>query len=337
MPRPQLFMCYLCGQEYGSKSLPIHIPQCQAKFKAIEAQKPKRERRKMPQPPPGYMGGMFGGGGPSDGRATTTAGRSSAFDNEVVPAARQQSPVDLSTLTLEERQGFNESAYEQYNNVSLIACEHCGRTFSDTALRIHQKSCTADKPAKRAGTGLSPAARSGPAYGGGRNISPAKGSPPRKTHLATTAPAPTSATAATAAGGGQPSGLQAGGRARMATTSKAGAPTTFKPELPPPSSAGGGAEPAAAAEPASSPPDGEFSFSFEGGGESRDAPLAGARPSIATTAPLERPQTASGFAPPNSFDDFVSKSKQLKSMVDAGVLSQAVFDKWQATYLGVTF
>ena len=29
-----MIMCYICGREYGTKSLPIHIPQCQQKFVA---------------------------------------------------------------------------------------------------------------------------------------------------------------------------------------------------------------------------------------------------------------------------------------------------------------
>ena len=50
-----------------------------------------------------------------------------------------------------------------------------------------------------------------------------------------------------------------------------------------------------------------------------------------------RPATASGLAPPVSFDDFKEKSAELKGMVDSGLLSQEVFQKWQAKWLGVTF
>ena len=53
MPRPRMLVCYLCGREYGTMSLPIHVPQCQQKWRNEELKKPKRERRKMPEPPPG--------------------------------------------------------------------------------------------------------------------------------------------------------------------------------------------------------------------------------------------------------------------------------------------
>ena len=32
--RPRLLTCYLCGREYGSKSLGIHLPQCRKMFEA---------------------------------------------------------------------------------------------------------------------------------------------------------------------------------------------------------------------------------------------------------------------------------------------------------------
>eukprot|EP00227_Mantoniella_beaufortii_P006791 CAMPEP_0197610080 /NCGR_PEP_ID=MMETSP1326-20131121/52565_1 /TAXON_ID=1155430 /ORGANISM="Genus nov. species nov., Strain RCC2288" /LENGTH=73 /DNA_ID=CAMNT_0043178545 /DNA_START=181 /DNA_END=399 /DNA_ORIENTATION=- len=48
--RPRMLRCYLCGREYGSTSLPIHVPQCQQKWMQCEQAKPKGERRPMPQP-----------------------------------------------------------------------------------------------------------------------------------------------------------------------------------------------------------------------------------------------------------------------------------------------
>ena len=44
--------------------------------------------------------------------------------------------------------------YKQFSEETLLRCEFCSRTFSDTALKHHRKACTADSPAKPAGTGL---------------------------------------------------------------------------------------------------------------------------------------------------------------------------------------
>lgn len=49
--RPKALMCYICGREYGTKSLEIHIKTCIKKWEIEESKKPKRERRPLPQPP----------------------------------------------------------------------------------------------------------------------------------------------------------------------------------------------------------------------------------------------------------------------------------------------
>ena len=40
-----MYVCYICGQEYGSKSLPIHEAQCRRKFEQQQAQLPVEQRR----------------------------------------------------------------------------------------------------------------------------------------------------------------------------------------------------------------------------------------------------------------------------------------------------
>ena len=48
-------MCYICGREYGSLSLPIHIKTCTKAWNRTEEAKPKVEDRKpCPEPPRGF-------------------------------------------------------------------------------------------------------------------------------------------------------------------------------------------------------------------------------------------------------------------------------------------
>ena len=49
--RPRAYVCYLCGQQYGSQSLLIHIPQCQKKLEEKNARLPEAERRAPPPEP----------------------------------------------------------------------------------------------------------------------------------------------------------------------------------------------------------------------------------------------------------------------------------------------
>ena len=51
---PVTVCCYICGRQFGRSSLKFHIKSCQKLFLEREAQKPKRERRKLPtMPAPG--------------------------------------------------------------------------------------------------------------------------------------------------------------------------------------------------------------------------------------------------------------------------------------------
>ena len=49
---PRTLMCYICGREFGTKSLSIHIKTCIKKWEDEESKKPKIQRRPVPQPPP---------------------------------------------------------------------------------------------------------------------------------------------------------------------------------------------------------------------------------------------------------------------------------------------
>jgi hypothetical protein len=128
---PPTVVCYICGRSYGTASLAIHTKACAKRFLEEEAQKPKGQRRALPEPPStellaelaaaqgGGAGAGFGGGG--------------AAAYKLIEA-------------------HNEAAFRQYNDVTLVACALCGRTFSGPdRLKIHNRSCTPDQPARRVG------------------------------------------------------------------------------------------------------------------------------------------------------------------------------------------
>ncbi|KAG0581725.1 hypothetical protein KC19_3G003800 [Ceratodon purpureus] len=113
--RPRMLICYLCGREYGSRSLNIHIPQCQKKWLLEEEKKPRNERRPLP-PRPNAEKAIRNGG-------------AQAFDS------------------------FNVEAFAAFEQ-TLQQCPYCQRRFEAKSYLRHQKGCTAAKPAKPAGTGL---------------------------------------------------------------------------------------------------------------------------------------------------------------------------------------
>lgn len=52
--RPRGVMCYICGREYGTASIDIHLKSCKKKWEIQEEQKPRRERRPCPEEPPSF-------------------------------------------------------------------------------------------------------------------------------------------------------------------------------------------------------------------------------------------------------------------------------------------
>uniref|UniRef100_A0A8C5MI85 Zinc finger protein 474 n=1 Tax=Leptobrachium leishanense TaxID=445787 RepID=A0A8C5MI85_9ANUR len=48
---PKTLICYICGREFGTKSLPIHEPKCLEKWKIENDKLPKGQRRPIPQKP----------------------------------------------------------------------------------------------------------------------------------------------------------------------------------------------------------------------------------------------------------------------------------------------
>lgn len=107
---PPGVICYICGRKYGTKSIDIHLPQCEKAWDAQEAKKPKGERRPCPQKPKTFDDIKIGGKG----------------------AAKAM-------------EDYNEEAFKNYNEKALEPCERCGRTFLPDRLVIHLRSCKGKK------------------------------------------------------------------------------------------------------------------------------------------------------------------------------------------------
>lgn len=118
MPRPVAVVCYICGREFGTKSISIHEPQCLKKWHVQNDQLPKKMRRPPPRKPEPLPDIAISGSG------AKTAGK--------------------GQYNLEQ---INEAAW-QASQANLAPCENCGRTFLPDRLMVHQKSCKPGKPLK---------------------------------------------------------------------------------------------------------------------------------------------------------------------------------------------
>ncbi|XP_066567419.1 zinc finger protein 474-like [Amia ocellicauda] len=103
--RPVTVVCYICGREFGSKSISIHEPQCLKKWHMGNSQLPKQLQRPEPRKPEIRVLGSTGS-------------------------------YDLQAL--------NEAAW-QSAQAQLVPCDFCGRTFLPDRLTVHQRSCKPPK------------------------------------------------------------------------------------------------------------------------------------------------------------------------------------------------
>lgn len=138
--RPQGIMCYICGKEYFSKSIEIHIKSCKEAWLREENLKPKGKRRPLPEPPKN-------------------------FDDIV-----------CGKITEESKDTYNEEAFKNYNENALERCPNCSRTFLPDRLAVHLRSCGKGGKSKGSPTRASPAkgGAGGMGSGGDSHLAPKK-------------------------------------------------------------------------------------------------------------------------------------------------------------------
>ncbi|KAJ3155949.1 hypothetical protein HDU89_005512 [Geranomyces variabilis] len=98
-------MCYICGREFGSKSIGIHEKNCIEKWDKANAALPRDQRRPRPKPPQAdaKIGGGAGAG-----------------------------------MTAQE---YNDAAFQTFMKEGREECPNCGRGFLKDRLEIHLRSC----------------------------------------------------------------------------------------------------------------------------------------------------------------------------------------------------
>ena len=104
-------MCHICGREYGSRSLDIHVKQCKKKWEVQESQKPPGDRRPCPSTPK----------------------KAVEFNQALSGSKGGAGYAALDT--------YNQQAFDTYNTKALVPCQNCGRTFLPDSLVKHAKMC----------------------------------------------------------------------------------------------------------------------------------------------------------------------------------------------------
>jgi hypothetical protein len=105
--RPRMLICPLCGREFGSMSLNIHLKTCKEKFNRQQQDLPPNMRRNADKIIQNYE------------KSSAKLGGSGNYNIDAM----------------------NQDAFDNYNNNALVKCENCGRTFLPDRLVVHQRSC----------------------------------------------------------------------------------------------------------------------------------------------------------------------------------------------------
>ena len=100
--KPKSIKCYLCGFDFGTSSVEIHMRQCKTKI--------ENEKGKKILMPPEYED-IF---------------------------VRIKNKEKISSEEIDE---FNDYANDLYKEATLIACKNCGRRFVKDRLDVHMNSC----------------------------------------------------------------------------------------------------------------------------------------------------------------------------------------------------
>ena len=129
---PSTVICYICGRDYGSKSIAIHEPQCLKKFNIQNDKLPIDERLPLP-------------------KKRSAVARVLLREEEmavVVPALPRGLRIDKTVSEPKEKlmQRYFESCYSEFER-DLMPCKKCGRKFAPERHAIHERNCNA-KPLK---------------------------------------------------------------------------------------------------------------------------------------------------------------------------------------------
>eukprot|EP00761_Pharyngomonas_kirbyi_P011337 gb/GECH01011362.1/.p1 GENE.gb/GECH01011362.1/~~gb/GECH01011362.1/.p1 ORF type:complete len:391 (+),score=78.49 gb/GECH01011362.1/:1-1173(+) len=104
--KPAALVCHLCGKQYGTRSLSIHVKQCEKNWDRQQQVLPTHLRTPPPDPP--------------------------------------QTRIPRSNRNTEAMDRYNEEAFRVYSD-ARTPCPGCGRRFAPDSLMTHINSCSAGK------------------------------------------------------------------------------------------------------------------------------------------------------------------------------------------------
>lgn len=129
--RPPTVLCYICGREYGSKSISIHEPQCLRKFELENKKLPIKDRKSLPQKPINHAAIVV--------PITVT---SQGCTIHPPPTMATRGIYDNEAVLQDTAEHYFQYCYGEWEK-DLIPCKTCGRTFAPERHAKHVHRCKA--------------------------------------------------------------------------------------------------------------------------------------------------------------------------------------------------
>ena len=126
--KPPTVVCYICGREYGTKSISIHEPQCLKRFETENRKLPINKRKPLPK---------------KLVEDNTKVARFVSMEDEMVVISAQ--PADhypYKDLVDETMDFIFQQCYSDFER-ELVPCKRCGRKFAPDRHKIHEPKCNA--------------------------------------------------------------------------------------------------------------------------------------------------------------------------------------------------
>ncbi|KAM3844510.1 zinc finger protein 475 [Vipera latastei] len=153
--RPGLRVCYICGKEFGSKSLPIHEPKCLEKWHIENDKLPKHLRRAPPVKPQALPGKSSGIVAENEAAAQSfqaqlqpcqNCGRTFLPDRLLVhqKSCKLKSNPGSSNSKLLTSTGYGASTSDKSPMIRrppTVICYICGREYGTHSIGIHEPQC----------------------------------------------------------------------------------------------------------------------------------------------------------------------------------------------------